>query len=98
MYNELKEKSCKFTEVCLSILSSPGKCLVFEPFVNQSGIIILLLYFSVFKISYIEFSSRTKNTRVQMVSKFNEEVNTDGTVIKVCVFSLSGGEGISFFL
>ncbi|QEJ79236.1 ATPase nucleoside triphosphate phosphohydrolase-I [Goatpox virus] len=97
LYNELKEKSCKFTEVCLSILSSPGKCLVFEPFVNQSGIIILLLYFYVFKISYIEFSSRTKNTRVQMVSKFNEEVNTDGTVIKVCVFSLSGGEGISFF-
>ncbi|ABI99081.1 transcription termination factor NPH-I [Deerpox virus W-1170-84] len=97
LFNELRERSCKFTDVCLRILSSPGKCLVFEPFVNQSGISILLLYFSIFEISSIEFSSRTKDTRVKMVSKFNEECNTNGEHIKVCVFSLSGGEGISFF-
>ncbi|AAF14974.1 m86L [Myxoma virus] len=95
--NELRERSCKFTDVCLRILASPGKCLVFEPFVNQSGINILLLYFSAFNISYIEFSSRTKNTRVQSVAEFNKRENTDGDLIKTCVFSLSGGEGISFF-
>nr|WGO62714.1 ATPase [Wadden Sea poxvirus] len=97
LFTELKERSCKFIEVCLGILSSPGKCLVFEPFVNQSGIEILLLYFSVFCINSIEFSSRTKDTRLKLISDFNKESNTNGDDIKVCIFSLSGGEGISFF-
>ncbi|QQG31575.1 NPH-I transcription termination factor [Swinepox virus] len=97
LLSQLRERSCKFTDVCLRILTSPGKCLVFEPFVNQSGIGILLLYFDVFKISYIEFSSRTKDKRVKMVERFNDKNNTNGDMIKVCVFSLSGGEGISFF-
>ncbi|WAH71052.1 ATPase, NPH1 [Eptesipox virus] len=97
LFTELREKSCKFTHVCLKILTSPGKCLVFEPFVNQSGISVLLLYFKIFGITFIEFSSRTKDNRIKMVAEFNKESNTDGNYIKVCVFSLSGGEGISFF-
>ncbi|QHR82628.1 NPH-I [Brazilian porcupinepox virus 1] len=97
LFNELRDRSCKFTDVCMRILSSSGKCLVFEPFVNQSGIGILLLYFKVFGITYIEYSSRTKDKRDKMVSDFNKVENTNGEDIKVCVFSLSGGEGISFF-
>ncbi|AST09509.1 ATPase NPH1 [NY_014 poxvirus] len=97
LFTELKERSIKFIDVCLCILASPGKCLVFEPFVNQSGIEILLLYFKVFGITNIEFSSRTKDTRIKAVAEFNQENNTNGDIIKVCVFSSSGGEGISFF-
>ncbi len=97
LFSELRERSCKYIDVCLGISASRGKCLVFEPFVNQSGIGILLMYFRVFGITSIEFSSRTKDTRVQAVAKFNDEANTDGDRIKVCVFSLSGGEGISFY-
>ncbi|AAW23532.1 hypothetical protein mO143R [Vaccinia virus] len=97
LFTELKEKSVKFIDVCLGILASHGKCLVFEPFVNQSGIEILLLYFKVFGISNIEFSSRTKDTRIKAVAEFNQESNTNGECIKTCVFSSSGGEGISFF-
>ncbi|AWU47131.1 ATPase [Sea otter poxvirus] len=97
LYTELRNHSCKYTEVCLRILASCGKCLVFEPFVNFSGIVILLLYFHVFGITYIEFSSRTKDTRMKSVIDFNSENNTNGNRIKVCVFSLSGGEGLSFY-
>ncbi|AEN03686.1 ATPase nucleoside triphosphate phosphohydrolase-I NPH-I [Yokapox virus] len=97
LFTHLREHSVKFIDVCLGILSSPGKCLVFEPFINQSGIEILLLYFKVFGITSIEFSSRTKDTRIKSVSEFNKETNTNGNIIKVCVFSSSGGEGISFF-
>ncbi|AAR07444.1 88L [Yaba monkey tumor virus] len=97
LLSELRQKSCKFTEVCLKILASPGKCLVFEPFINQSGIEVLLVYFSVFCITSVEFSSRTKDTRIKNVFEFNKESNTNGEQIKVCVFSISGGEGISFF-
>ncbi|APG58306.1 nucleoside triphosphatase I [BeAn 58058 virus] len=97
LFDELKNRSCKFTDVCLRILSSAGKCLVFEPFVNQSGIAILLLYFKVFNITSIEYSSRTKDKRDSFVEEFNKIENTNGSKIKVCIFSSSGGEGISFF-
>ncbi|ANS71175.1 ATPase [Pteropox virus] len=97
LYTELRERSCKYTEVCVRILASKGKCLVFEPFVNLSGIKILLKYFSIFNITSIEFSSRTKDVRNQLVNDFNSEDNTNGNIIKVCVFSLSGGEGLSFY-
>ncbi|ALA62404.1 transcription termination factor NPH-I [Turkeypox virus] len=96
LYNYLQEHSCKFTFVCIAILQSKGKCLVFEPFVKLSGIEILLQYFTVFGITYIEFSSRTKDIRSKSVSEFNEITNTNGEIIKVCVFSQSGNEGISF--
>ncbi|CCD83265.1 ATPase/ transcription termination factor [Squirrelpox virus] len=96
LLTDLRDRSCKYTDVCLNVLASPGKCLVFEPFVNLSGIGILLRYLDTFGISYIEFSSRTKDTRTRAVADFNAEDNTDGQRIKVCVFSLSGGEGISF--
>lgn len=96
LYNELHEHSCKYTEVCRMILASPGKCLVFEPFVNMSGIRIFLLYLDIFGIPYIEFSSRTKDVRTKLVDDFNRAENTDGCLHKVCVFSLSGNEGISF--
>ncbi|AHH34261.1 NPH-1 [Orf virus] len=93
---ELRERSCKYTEVCLRILASPGKCLVFEPFVNVTGIEMLLLYFRAFGVSSVEFSSRTRDTRAKLVDAFNACDNTDGEKIKVCVFSLSGSEGLSF--
>lgn len=96
LYNYLYEHSCKFTFVCVSILQSKGKCLVFEPFIRSSGIEILLQYFNVFGITYIEFSSRTKDIRSKSVAEFNNVDNTDGEITKVCVFSQSGNEGISF--
>ncbi|AIZ77323.1 putative transcription termination factor NPH-I [Parapoxvirus red deer/HL953] len=96
LLTELRERSCKYTEVCLRILASPGKCLVFEPFVNVTGIEMLLLYFAAFGISAVEFSSRTRDTRDKLVDAFNACDNTDGEKIKVCVFSLSGSEGLSF--
>lgn len=96
LYAFLYEHSCKFTFVCVSILQSKGKCLVFEPFVRLSGIEVLLQYFNVFGISFIEFSSRTKDVRAKHVSAFNTIDNVDGDIIKVCVFSQSGNEGISF--
>ncbi|WZD65416.1 transcription termination factor NPH-I [Bovine papular stomatitis virus] len=96
LLTELRERSCKYTEVCLRILASPGKCLVFEPFVNVTGIEMLLLYFAAFGISHVEFSSRTRDTRAKLVDAFNACDNTDGERIKVCVFSLSGTEGLSF--
>ncbi|UOX38569.1 chromatin remodeling complex ATPase [Finch poxvirus] len=96
LYNYLYEHSCKFTFVCVSILQSKGKCLVFEPFIRLSGIEILLQYFNVFGITYIEFSSRTKDVRSKNVAEFNVIDNTDGEITKVCVFSQSGNEGISF--
>ncbi|QRI42790.1 NPH-I, transcription termination factor [Mudlarkpox virus] len=96
LYNYLYEHSCKFTFVCISILQSKGKCLVFEPFIRLSGIEILLQYFKVFDITYIEFSSRTKDIRSKSVSDFNIVDNTNGEITKVCVFSQSGNEGISF--
>ncbi|QHG62647.1 ATPase [Cetacean poxvirus 1] len=96
LFTELRDNSCKFTYICLKILSSPGKCLVFEPFINQSGISVLQKYFDVFTITNIEFSSRTKDTRIKQVNNFNQEDNMNGDIIKVCIFSISGGEGISF--
>nr|WNT71234.1 MAG: transcription termination factor NPH-I [Equine parapoxvirus] len=93
---ELRERSCKYTEVCLRVLASPGKCLVFEPFVNATGIEMMLLFFEAFGISSVEFSSRTRDTRDRLVDAFNACDNTDGARIKVCVFSLSGSEGLSF--
>ncbi|AQY16673.1 MC100 [Molluscum contagiosum virus subtype 2] len=96
LYQALYEHSCKYAEVCVAILASPGKCLVFEPFINLSGIRIFVKYLEVFGISYIEFSSRTKDTRTRAVAEFNRVENTNGELIKTCVFSLSGNEGISF--
>ncbi|QGN68095.1 virion ATPase I [Equine molluscum contagiosum-like virus] len=96
LYQELYEHSCKYTEVCVAILAAAGKCLVFEPFINLSGIRVFIKYLEIFGISYIEFSSRTKDTRTRLVADFNRAENTNGELIKVCVFSLSGNEGISF--
>lgn len=96
IYNTLYEYSAKYSQTCLDILKSPGKCLVFEPFVKSSGINILLEYFKVFGIPYIEFSGRTKSTRNAALDEFNHPDNINGTKIKVCVFSLSGAEGVSY--
>ncbi|QGT47236.1 ORF153 [Saltwater crocodilepox virus] len=96
LYNSLYAYSCKFVRACAIIKRSAGKCLVFEPFVKFSGISVLLEYFRLFEISHVEFSSRTRETRTQLVVEFNAPENTDGELIKACVFSASGNEGISF--
>ncbi|ATI21197.1 ATPase NPH1 [Eastern grey kangaroopox virus] len=96
LYHHLFQHSCKFTEVCLRVVASEGKCLIFEPFIKASGIRMLSRYLEIFSISYVEFSSRTKDVRTRLVADFNRAENTDGTKIKVCIFSQSGNEGISF--
>ncbi|AKR04262.1 DEAD-like helicases superfamily D11 [Salmon gill poxvirus] len=96
VYNSLFNYSAKYTVTCVDIIKSPGKCLLFEPFVKASGIGILIEYLKVFKISYIEFSGRTKSTRDQAIDQFNNISNIDGKTLKVCVFSLSGSEGVSY--
>lgn len=94
-YQFLKTYSCKFIEVCKLILLSKGKCLVYETFTNTVGINILKYYLDVFNISHVEYTQNTKN-RSEIINEFNKIENINGDIIKVCLFSLAGSEGISF--
>ncbi|BCT22692.1 NPH-I transcription termination factor [Carp edema virus] len=96
IYNSLFEYSSKYATVCCMILKSPGKCLIFEPFVKLEGITILSEYLKLFKINFIEYSSRTKQIRNKLLDQFNLENNHNGEKLKVCLFSPSGNEGVSY--
>lgn len=96
VFQELKSFSCKYIEACYIILKSNGKCLVYEPFTSFEGISTLQEYFKIFDISYTTYMKYT-NTRDEDLIRFNANENTNGEIIKCCVFSSAGVEAISFF-
>lgn len=91
----LHSYSSKYIKTCQIIKQAKGKCLVYQPFVSFEGVRTLLSYFNVFRISYIEYTQKTKATRTELVQKFNDKNNIYGQNIKCCVFSSAGTEGIS---
>ncbi|BAO49434.1 nucleoside triphosphate phosphohydrolase I [Alphaentomopoxvirus acuprea] len=95
-YKKLFQYSCKYMEACKIILNSRGKVLLYEPLVTFEGIATLKQYFKAFKISFIEYSNKTINTRDYDITLFNRYENNNGNEIKVCIFSAAGSEGISF--
>lgn len=90
-YNILYSYSCKFTEACKIILNSPGKVLLYEPFISE-GIFILIKYLNIFNIKYLEFSGKVKSD----FEIFNSEDNKYGEIVKCAIISTAGSEGISF--
>jgi superfamily II DNA or RNA helicase len=95
-YNLLYEYSCKYMETCKIILRSSGKCLIYQPFVSFEGIATLNNYLQLFNITFVEYSKNTLKTRDILVNEFNNINNINGEIIKVCIFSAAGNEGISF--
>lgn len=95
-YNLLKSYSCKYIKTCNIILNSPGKCLIYQPFVSFEGVATLNTYLKVFNISYIEYSKNTLHNRDMLVKEFNKIDNINGDIIKACIFTTAGSEGISF--
>jgi hypothetical protein len=95
-YTLLYQYSCKYIEACKIILNSRGKVLLFEPLVSFEGISTLKYYLKAFDISYIEYSNKTLKTRDFELNEFNKYGNNNGELIKVCIFSYAGSEGISF--
>lgn len=91
----LHSYSSKYIKTCQIIKQSKGKCLVYQPFVSFEGVRTLLSYFDKFKITYIEYTQKTKNSRFELVQNFNNKNNIYGQKIKCCVFSSAGTEGIS---
>lgn len=91
----LRNYSCKYIETCKIILNSKGKCLIYEPFVSFEGIATLREYLKLFNITFIEYSTMT-NYREKNLKDFNKIENINGDVIKCCIFSNAGNEGISF--
>jgi superfamily II DNA or RNA helicase len=90
-YDCLYNYSCKFIEACKLILNSEGKCLVYSHFVNYIGIAAFKIYLNCFNISFVQLSSSDSN-----LDKYNSIENINGNEIKVCLFSGSGAEGVSF--
>lgn len=95
-YNMLYQYSCKYIEACKIILNSRGKVLLYEPLVSFEGISSLKQYLKSFGISFIEYSNKTIKTRDSDLDEFNNFNNNNGEIIKVCIFSAAGSEGISF--
>lgn len=95
-FKTLQSYSCKYIECCRTILNSEGKCLIYEPFVSFEGTMSLKVYLKCFGIKSIEYNQNSKD-RTKNVLKFNDQENINGTLIKVCIFSNAGSEGISFF-
>lgn len=95
-YNLLNSFSCKYIKTCKIILNSPGKCLIYQPFVSFEGIATLNNYLNAFNISYVEYSKNTLNKRDVLVKEFNKLDNINGDIIKTCIFTSAGSEGISF--
>lgn len=95
-YNLLNNFSCKYIKTCKIILNSPGKCLIYQPFVSFEGIATLNNYLKIFNITYIEYSKNTLNKRDILVKEFNKLDNIHGDIIKACIFTSAGSEGISF--
>lgn len=88
--------SCKNMVAINLILNSPGKCLIVQPFVSFAGVATLIPYLKLFKISFIEYTLNTANERTELVEEFNKSNNINGEVIKVCIISAAGYEGITF--
>lgn len=91
----LHSYSSKYVKTCQIVKQARGKCLIYQPFVTFEGVRTLLTYMDKFDISYIEYTQKTKNTRTELIKKFNEKSNVYGKTIKSCVLSSAGTEGIS---
>lgn len=94
-YNTLLNYSIKYIETCKICLRSPGKILIYEPFVNFEGIVTLEIYFRLFGITKVVYSNNSKNRHLNLI-EFNRPENINGDEIKCCIFSKAGVEGISF--
>ncbi|KAG8274556.1 hypothetical protein J6590_105292 [Homalodisca vitripennis] len=92
----LNNLSCKYVKICQLVLQSKGKVLVYQPFVEFEGVKILKVYLERFGISFIEYTQKTRKNRHLFLQDFNAENNDDGFLIKCCIFSSAGSEGISF--
>ena len=89
--------SVKFTHACIQMRTLPGKFLIYQFFVNNYGIEFFISFLKVFNISYMEFTSRVPTEkRTLRLNMFNDPNNDNGDVIKVCVFSDSGNEGVNY--
>lgn len=98
-YNNLQHLhsfSSKYIKTCQLILQSKGKCLIYQPFVTFEGVETFVNYLNLFKISFIEYTQKTKKERHELVDLFNKPDNKFGQKIKVCIISIAGVEGISF--
>lgn len=91
----LNNFSCKYIQTCKYILKSRGKCLIYEPFVSFEGLATLKEYLNIFGITYIEYSKFT-SSRQSNLKMFNDNKNNDGNVIKCCLITNAGSEGVSF--
>lgn len=91
----LHSYSSKYVKTCQIIKQSPGKCVVYQPFVKFEGVETILSYFKQFNISYIVYTQNTRNERSKLIETFNNKNNSHGEQIKCCVFSSAGTEGIS---
>lgn len=88
--------SCKNMVAINLILNSPGKCLLVQPFVSFAGVATFVPYLELFKITFIEYTLNTANERTELVEEFNNLKNINGELIKACIISSAGYEGITF--
>lgn len=91
----LNSFSSKYIKTCQIILQSRGKCIVYQPFVSFEGVKTFCLYLERFKISFIEYTQKTRVNRSELIKMFNRVENKNGEEIKCCVLSGAGSEGIS---
>lgn len=91
----LNSFSSKYIKTCQLILQSRGKCIIYQPFVSFEGVKTFLLYLEKFNITYIEYTQKTRINRSDFIKEFNKVENKNGEIIKCCVLSGAGSEGIS---
>lgn len=94
-YNNLRSYSIKYIEAIRTILKSPGKTSIYEPFVSYEGISSLRLYLDIFRVTNVVYS-QNKGDRVTMLEKYNNTKNENGEEVKTIIFTKAGSEGITF--
>lgn len=92
----LNKYSCKYIKTCHLLLNAHGKCLHYEPFVKFTGIKTIKPYLDKFKLTYIEYTGNTINTRTALLEEFNDPKNLYGEFIETCIFSSAGEEGLNY--
>lgn len=93
----LFESSCKYFNLVRMIMSSRGKCLIFEQLIKAEGITILSSYLRIFGITFMEYSGMTSDDgRKELKRIFDDKNNIHGQVLKCVIISKAGAEGIEF--